>query len=64
VTTSPVRFHFDTENVTALSAFVQILSSDVFIGSDSSFSWFAGFIAERPVTIMAPNSREKPPFRK
>ncbi len=56
-------FHFDTANMPALLTFMHLLESDVTIGSDSSFSWFAAYLARaRPLFLTAPNARESPDF--
>ena len=56
-------FHFDTADMPALLTFMHLVESDVTIGSDSSFSWFAAYLArERPLFFTAPNARESPDF--
>lgn len=58
-----LTLHTDT-NIPALNSFVHLLESDVFIGSDSSFSWFASYLSdELPLVLSAPNlGRESPEF--
>jgi hypothetical protein len=61
---SRTRFFSSPANLTALETFTHLLESDVFVGSDSSFSWLASFLATRPVVLTAPNlGREAATFR-
>lgn len=59
--------HYDTANMSALLTLVHLMESDVAIGSDSSFSWFAAYLAEEeggnPLFFTAPNARESPEFQ-
>lgn len=57
--------HFDTGNMSALLTLMHLLESNVVIGSDSSFSWFAAYLSqgERPLFLTAPNTREDPSFQ-
>jgi hypothetical protein len=50
-----VRLRPYAANMSALSTLVHLLESDAFIGSDSSFSYIASFLATRPVVLTAPN---------
>lgn len=58
-----LTLHTDT-NIPALNSFVHLLESDVFIGSDSSFSWFVSYLSsDLPLVLSAPNlGRESPKF--
>jgi len=57
-------YHYDTSNMPALLTFMHLLESDVTIGAESFFSWFAAFLSrERPLFFAAPSSRESALFQ-
>ena len=59
-----LAIHSDTSNMSAMLSFVHPLESDITIGSDSSFSWFAGYLSQqRPLFFAAPNFRELQEFQ-
>lgn len=62
--TADVRLRPFTANMSALATLMHLIESDVFIGSDSSFSYIASFLATRPVVLTAPNlGREAATFQ-
>ena len=50
-----VRLRPYVANMSALATLVHLIEADTFIGSDSSFSYIASFLATRPVVLTAPN---------
>ena len=53
----PSRFRGRPENIGALHTFVHLTEANILIGSDSSFSWFASYMAQDSVVVVAPQQR-------
>ena len=50
----PTELRLEGRDASALLTFMYLTEADVFIASDSSFSWMATFMSTKPIVIVAP----------
>ena len=50
----PARLRLEARNASALLTFMYLTEADVFIASDSTFSYMASYMSTKPVVIVAP----------
>ena len=52
----PAMLRLDAQSALPLLTFVYLTEADIFLASDSSFSWAASFMSTKPVVIVASNA--------
>jgi hypothetical protein len=53
----PAVLRLDAQTSLPLLTFLYLTEADIFLASDSGFSWIATFMSTKPVVIVAPDSR-------